>query len=550
MISVRLLGKKRNARLLGVLVFVAVALVACSSEDDGDGGASGGSAGASGTGASGGTGGSGETGGSGGAGTDECSPIGSTRCEGSLVQTCEDGPDGSRWAEAAPCPEPLEVCRGAACEGPTDLQLGQLESIAAYADALVNRSGWFEPVDRDALVEKAQVVLLAGSDDDDSYYRALRAVHAGVPQGHQALYPSVCGTAKMPFAGQSRFGVCGRPRADEIVITYAREGNLLGLSAGDVVESVDTMAGDDLFREMSSRIVCLSSAPSTANDRANVATTLFSVLRADEKVRVRSVDGAIKTVVIPSQADAQPTSCQDPLGRDIEFDADSYVRPDGIAVIRLPRFYPLDPPSYDPNDPDSLQVLIDDMTQKVLAAFEPVKGQPMLIWDARSNYGGITPVGLAIVGGMPGVKAMSLSYCQARIPNSSPPGFYAFPYAEYAIEPGGPFAYGGKVAVLIDELDYSAADYFPLAVAAATDVLLVGTPTAGAYGGSGPLETLVGSPSVSFTVDSNRCSDATTDEPLEGRSVQPDRLVEYDPQDLADGVDTVMEAAVKALTEM
>jgi C-terminal processing protease CtpA/Prc len=537
MISDRLLGKK-DGRLVNALAFLAITLTACSSEEDGDAGASGG------------TGGSGETGGSAGAATDECSPVGSTRCEGPLVQTCEDGPDGSRWAEAVPCPDPLEVCRGAACAGPTNVQLEQLDSIAAYADALVNRSAWFEPVDRDALVEQGQLVLLAGSDDDDSYYRALRAVHAGVPQGHQTLYPAACGTSKMPFAGKSRFGVCGRPRGDEIVITYAREGNLLGLSAGDVVESVEAMAGDDLFREMSSRIVCLSSAPSAAGDRANVATTLFSVLRPDETVRVRSVDGTVKTVVIPSQADAQATDCQDPLGRDIGFDAESYVRPDGIAVIRLPRFFPLDPPAYDPNDPDSLQALIDDMTQKVLTAFESVKDQPMLIWDARSNYGGITPVGLAIVGGMPGAKATSLSYCQARIANSSPPSYHAFRYAVYAIEPGGPFAYGGKVAVLIDELDYSAADYFPLAVAAATDALLVGTPTAGAYGGSGPMETLPGAPSVYFTIDGNRCSDASTDEPLEGRSVQPHRFVEYDPQDLADGVDTVMEAAVKGLTEM
>ena len=238
------------------------------------------------------------------------------------------------------------------------------------------------------------------------------------------------------------------------------------------------------------------------------------------------------------------------MGRDIDFDARSYVRADGIAVIRLPRFYPLDPPAYDPNDPSSFQVVIDHMMDQVLAAFETVKDAPMLIWDARSNFGGITTVGLAIAGGMPSSQPLSLSYCQSRLPNTSPPAFSATKYAEYEVVPGGPFAFAGKVAILIDELDYSAADYFPLAVQSATDALVVGTPTAGAYGGSGPLETLAASPTTYFTIDASKCVLASTDEPLEGTSVEPDLLVEYEPEDLANGVDTVMEAAAEALKAM
>ena len=37
--------------------------------------------------------------------------------------------------------------------------------------------------------------------------------------------------------------------------------------------------------------------------------------------------------------------------------------------------------------------------------------------------------------------------------------------------------------------------------------------------------------------------------PLEGMEVIPDIVVEYDPADLAGGVDTVLEAAVEALLE-
>lgn len=416
---------------------------------------------------------------------------------------------------------------------------------------MVKRSAWHQPLDAATLGAIGYDTLLAGEGDDLTYYGALRRVHAAVPQGHQSLYPATgCGTESIPASTSSRFGVCGRPRGDGIVVTVARDGNLLGLSPGDVVESLEGMAGSELFDAVSLRILCTASSPTQAHVRGNAATSFFAAVREGETLRVRSIDGSVRDVVVPAQDDGTLTDCQDPLGRDIAFDAQSYVRPDGIAVIRLPRFFPLEPPDYDPNDPASVQALIDYMMDQVVAAFEPVKDAPMLIWDARSNFGGITPVGLAIAGGMPSAQPVSLSYCQYRLPDTSPPAFSGYKYAEYEVETGGPFAYAGKVAVLIDELDYSAADYFPLAVQLATDALLVGTPTAGAYGGSGQFESLSASPAAYFTIDVNKCSLAATDEPLEGSSVQPDMLVEYEPEDLANGVDTVMEAAAEALKSM
>ena len=44
----------------------------------------------------------------------------------------------------------------------------------------------------------------------------------------------------------------------------------------------------------------------------------------------------------------------------------------------------------------------------------------------------------------------------------------------------------------------------------------------------------------------SRCSD-TNGAPLEDRSVQPDLIVEYEPADLAAGIDTVLEAVATAL---
>ena len=144
------------------------------------------------------------------------------------------------------------------------------------------------------------------------------------------------------------------------------------------------------------------------------------------------------------------------------------------------RFYPRNPVSQ-----TDVNALIQQMMDAVRTEFDTVKSAPAIVWDARANYGGITPVGLAITDGMPSARATQLSYCTARIGGTDPPEFDTQRYAEYQITPGGVFAYTGKVAVIIDGLDYSAADYFALAIRSATDTKLVGSPTAGAYGGSG-----------------------------------------------------------------
>src|SRR5262249_54948136 len=147
----------------------------------------------------------------------------------------------------------------------------------------------------------------------------------------------------------------------------------------------------------------------------------------------------------------------------------------------------------------------------------------------------------------PGARADTLSYCEARVEKSDPPSFGTFRYAEYALTPGGPFAYTGKVAVLIEGLNYSAADYFPLAVKARTNAILVGKPAAGAFGATSKSQVFDGPPAFSVAVDVNRCSSADDSAPLEGKGATPHVVVEYDPKDLAAGKDTVLERAVLEL---
>jgi hypothetical protein len=78
---------------------------------------------------------------------------------------------------------------------------------------------------------------------------------------------------------------------------------------------------------------------------------------------------------------------------------------------------------------------------------------------------------------------------------------------------------------------------------------LTPAPSAGAFGGPGPLFDVDGPPALLANYDVNQCVDALTEEPLEGHAVVPDVIVEYDPADLAAGIDTVLEAAVALVVE-
>jgi carboxyl-terminal processing protease len=238
--------------------------------------------------------------------------------------------------------------------------------------------------------------------------------------------------------------------------------------------------------------------------------------------------------------------CTDPFSRTI-VPAESEIRSDGVGVIRLPGF--LDPQQQFPTNATE-QSIADYRARfeaKIQAAFDKVKSAKAIVWDIRGNGGGLTPVGLDIASGFPGTRADAISYCEARKEKSDPPSFDASRYAEYALIPGGPFAYSGKVAVLTEGLNYSAADYFPLAIKSRTNAILVGAPTAGGFGAPSNSKVFDGPPAFRVSVDLNRCSSADDGAPLEGRSVIPHVVVEYDPRDLAAGKDTILERAVREL---
>jgi C-terminal processing protease CtpA/Prc len=329
-----------------------------------------------------------------------------------------------------------------------------------------------------------------------------------------------------------------------LVVTVAQAGNKLGLRAGDVITSVGRDVGESLREAAYLRPVCGGTFPSREGRRHAGAASFFATVPAGAKLAVRAPEGTMRVVLVPDTADARLTDCTDVFGRSRQIYAEADVRPDGVAVIRLPSFWPWDKQA--PTTEPEFTAFVDAYRAEVVKVFTSVKTAKAIVWDARGNTGGITPVGLAIVSGFPTARPTAISYCRTRTPGSSPPAWDADRYAEYAVTPGGPFAYSGKVAVLTDGLAYSAGDYFPLAVGKASSATLVGTASAGAYGGGRAPIALAGPPALEANYDPTACFDAVTNKPLEGNPPKPTIAAAYDPADLARGKDTVLERAVKS----
>ncbi len=475
-----------------------------------------------------------------------CPEVSASRCQGARVQTCEARGQGSAWTEAVACPGE-QACREGACSDPSPRQRAQAASIASFVDTLAQGSAWHLVVDADGVKARERTSILQGDGSDASFFGAAWRTLNAYPHGHQRLFavdPSVCRKA-MPYQLSSRFGVCGRPSAAGLAVTYARKDNLLGLSAGDVVIQAGEHAGDALFEQAYLRPVCGIVFPAPSGRRYAGAASFFGTVPAGMKLTVQAVDGATREVTVPPDADATSTNCRDPFSRSTAIYAHATMRSDGVAVIRLPSFIPFDKAF--PAEPAEADAFIAAFQAEIVKVFDTVKAAPAIIWDARGNNGGITPVGLAIVAGFSSARRTSISYCRTRVPGSSPPTFAVQRYMPYEVVPGGSFAYAGKVAVVTDGLAYSAGDYFPYAAAVASGAPVVGSSSAGAFGGgNAPIE-IDGPPRLDANFDPTACFSALTDLPLEGAPASPQVAVEYEARDLAAGKDTIVDRAAKVL---
>lgn len=462
------------------------------------------------------------------------------------IRHCEGESGDAVWTEPTPCDDGSH-CHDGACIIPelTTEQQEYLDLVNEFLDLQYEYSAWIEHIDLDLETVRDEVywIIVLGDESPRTLYTALRAALLAFPVGHQGLYstPEVCSSPDIYWQTASRLGVCARPSGDVFVITHTIDHNPMGLERGDQVTAVDGDEGEAMVEAVLRYPVCGASSAGPSNRRIAAATSLFSSIPVGTVIDiVNAADGSAEQLEIPDEP-AIYLDCRDPMGRNTWFNANSYIRPDGVAVIQAPRFFPL---GMDYTAP--YEELYEAMESALLEAFESVLSAQAIIWDIRANTGGISPVAFRVVEGMPGARAVHIAHIGTRIPGVVPVQVNPMTEGDYEVSPGGPFAYDGQVAVLVDGLSVSAADYFTRAVSLATDVPIVGTGAAAAYGGAGYNFEFGDDPVFTTVIDPYLCSDIDG-VPLEGLEVEPDLFVELDALDLAIGIDTQLEAAAALL---
>ena len=501
-------------------------------------------------------------------GEQECESLDDSKCEDGMLVTCVDEGGVLSWGEPVAC-EADYICKVSACEEVSAAQKAQVSALEIYADHLRDHTGYSLELDFAGLKAAAAHMIYLGEGSDYTFAKAIYSVYRAVPQGHSALGLgpldwSQCyepnGVA--PLRGNSWYGVCARAAGDSSIITFADEMNPMGLGAGDRVVAImrdgETWEGPELLERVSREPLCDGGVPSDSGRADYNALHVFAIIKPGDSIEVQHPDESLEVIDVPERGDL--ISCTDPFRREERKELfASHQRMDGVVVVILPTLgshadhpfpQPLNLKKYRDWNAEAIELLNQD-----LAKYKDIQG---IVWDIRGNRGGSAEYGMGIFGSL-GTEAGGLGTCHARVVASSPPEFsdaveYPFPYQVFVDEPLPEIAFKGKQAIVADGLSVSAADW---TLHRATQL---GIPVFG-HGGTGAYGYQTGASFVSlslepvegehFGVDSYisgaRCLDSEG-ELLEGHA-PVSVMLDYDPQDLADGVDTLVEAAVEDLLQ-
>ena len=469
------------------------------------------------------------------------------------AEVCEEVDGVRTWVEVA-C-EAEAVCVAGGCASPVQQEF--IQQLDDYLDGTEAGTAVAVEMDWDDLHAQARALVVVGDDTPDTLYRAARALQLQIPQGHQWVRFDSCGVPEgMPYSRQTFYGACGRISGDGVIVTVAADDNPLGLTPGDRIVGTSRWAeGASFLDEVAAEPLCSSLTPTTtAAARRQAAGDLLGLLHEGDTITVIDPDGTSREVDVPAGLEDDPIAwCLNPIeGGYSTFEAQLTMRPDGIAVIRVPHFGPSEHPFPNPFTTEAYYQWVSDYVDRLADVMSTIPDDAPIIWDARGNSGGAAEVPLAIVAGMPGANRTAISEGYQRISDTSPVEFYDDPIATFSFEVPNDdrLVHNAPTAVLVDFAATSAADFFAWGAKDFSDAILVGTPATANYGFGGLSGVEVPGSVASLTYRNDPLQSRMLDgTPLEGYEVEPDIVVEYDPADLAGDVDTVMEAAAAALLE-
>lgn len=389
-----------------------------------------------------------------------------------------------------------------------------------------------------------------GGADGLAALAGVAAVIEGFRNGHTSMFRTDVACRDLGGAdhGMTSYGVCAVPFEDGFVITHQPgSANPLGLAPGERVVAWNGQRGVEMIDGLLATPLCSNGDGHHSGRHDHAAAVLFSVLRPGDLLEIVGLDGHSREVVV-GEIEAPWVECRFPAGPSAEPWIEASLRDDGILVVTLRRFILFaGEEGYIEvvTEADAVR-LIDTMIAQARDVVAPyadrIRG---IIWDARGNIGGASPVGFAIVAGMQSAVPTPIARCTTRIEETDPIA-YLEAGPDYDIVEDNRLHVDAPAALLIDGRTVSAGDYFARATAlAAPGVRIFGRPSAGAYG-SALGTTLASAPELYVTYDPYRCNDVDG-APLETHPTVPDELVDLAPADLAAGVDTVVERAAEHL---
>lgn len=511
--------------------------------------------------------------------TKACTAVSETRCAGAYVETCTaDAAGNLSWGTKARCPNPSQVCKNARCSDANPKAVAQVPDMARVTTFLLDYHPWRGPVDEPKVLEDAELALLSGDGSGESFFRVAQAAFRAVPGGHSGIYSlhtptneTACGGKpddKIAMSTASWHGVCTSVSGDEIVVSRRLDTANIDLMPGERIVAVRDGAvsyeGKGMLDALGELPICAPTQPFAPAARDVTAASILSLAKPGWILRVKNLAGAERDVTVPARLD-KAISCGDSFNRSPGVDGFSVtLRPDGYLVVWLKTFgstqtRPLPSPLTTAAYKDWVAGRIQDL-QTELAKYPSAKG---IVWDVRGNTGGSQDLAIALAMGS---KAPSqrggLVKCLARKGRTHPAEFEPTstpPNGDSTKVLPGPeldgidalFSYTGKQVVVSNGNIYSASDLFVFAAKKA-GLKVVGRSGPGAYGASAgaPRKTLPsfiveGIPIYTY-VSGWSCVDGAGT-PIEGNPPAVDVAVELASQDLAAGIDTQVEEAIKVL---
>jgi carboxyl-terminal processing protease len=403
---------------------------------------------------------------------------------------------------------------------PTRLTASEREEIFNTVWQTVNDE-YFDPtfggMDWRAIGDKYRQKLSAVTDDNAFWLNVLNPMLWELGASHMGALPAELASQLEPMTfATGSLGVDVRPIDGMAVVSAVIEGSPAdeaGIRPGFVITSVDGWTLEDI-----SAWSRLSPPHNERHERAGPIQELRSklygepgkqvvveYLDADDQTEQVSLTFVERSGLACAELDSStPPACAELEVRRLES---------GIGYMRFSGF-------------------LGGILDGALQALDDLRDAPGLIIDLRGNPGGVYYVRQTIASHLVGTREVFIIY-QYR------------GYREAAFLDEVPDAYPGAVVILVDELSASSSEEFAGSLQALGRATIIGSQTPGMC----LTANIVPLPKGGILVYPNSQSQTPDGRVLENNGVVPDMPVSLDRQELLQGVDAQLQAALDYLTE-